>query len=272
MARGNNGQPVFLDEVDYQGFLTALRLTRARYPCQLYAYVLMPNHVHLLVEVGATPTGKLMQGLLTGYVRTFNRRHNRRGHLFQGRYKAILCDRDSYLLELVRYIHLNPVRAGLVTQPAAWTWSGHREYLGQDHRGLIDPGPVMEELGSARRYEAFVREGARGAYRPEWHPGEQAPFLGRPAFVKRLQQARAPEPRARPRSLEWWCQAVATPAGLSVEALRARGRTGRLVAARDRFIQRAVWEGGHRAGTVAAFLGCHPSNITRALQKGGAAG
>ena len=59
MARGNNGQPVFLDEVDYQGFLTALRLTRARYPCQLYAYVLMPNHVHLLVEVAATPTGKL---------------------------------------------------------------------------------------------------------------------------------------------------------------------------------------------------------------------
>lgn len=134
MARGNNGQPTFLDQTDYDGFLTALQTTRGRYPFRLYAYVLMPNHVHLLVEVGATPTGKLMQALFTAYVRAFNRRHRRRGHLFQGRYKAIVCDRDSYLLELVRYIHLNPVRAGLVQRPGEWpgvgmvsTWAGTGE-------------------------------------------------------------------------------------------------------------------------------------------------
>lgn len=80
----------------------------------------MPNHFHLLLEVQETPTGQLMQALLTGYARRFNRVHRRRGYVFQGRYKVILCERARYLLALVRYIHLNPVRAGLVERPRDW--------------------------------------------------------------------------------------------------------------------------------------------------------
>ena len=97
--------------------LEQLREVRRRYPFYLYAYVLMPNHFHLLLEVMEWPTARIMQSLLTGYVRRFNRKHLRKGHLFQGRYKAIVCDRDSYLLELVRYIHLNSVRAKMVKRP-----------------------------------------------------------------------------------------------------------------------------------------------------------
>ncbi len=267
MVRGNNGQPTFLDQTDYDGFLKALRTTRGRYPFRLYAYALMPNHVHLLVEVGATPTGKLMQALLTAYVRAFNRRHRRRGHLFQGRYKAIVCDRDSYLLELVRYIHLNPVRAGLVQRPSEWAWSGHGEYLGRHRRGLLDPGPVMEQLESPVRYEAFVREGRSGGYRAEWHPGESAPFLGTTAFVKQVLKEPGPLEPSRRRPLPVLWREAAKRAGVSPEALRHGGRTRRVVEARDRFIQQAVWEAGIRASAVAAFLGCHPSNITRALHK-----
>jgi REP element-mobilizing transposase RayT len=176
MARGNDGQKIFLGQNDCQAFLEALGVVRKRYPFYLYAYVLMSNHFHLLLEVQRSPTARILQSLLTGYVRRFNRSHRHKGHLFQGRYQAIVCDRESYLLELVRYIHLNPVRAGMVKRLGEWPWSGHGEYLGKDKRGLIDAGPVMEELRTAARYEAFVREGARESYRAEWHPGDHAHF------------------------------------------------------------------------------------------------
>lgn len=86
-----------------------------RHSLALYAYVLMPNHFHLLLEVGRAPLSKAMQALLYRYTRRYNQRYRKIGHLFQGRYKAILCDRDSYLMELIRYLHLNPVRAGMVS-------------------------------------------------------------------------------------------------------------------------------------------------------------
>ena len=128
MARGNDGRKVFLKDSDYQAFLEGLALARKRYPFYLYAYVLMSNHFHLLLEVQQASTARVLQSLLTGYARRFNQTYRRHGHLFQGRYKAIVCDRDSYLLELVRYIHLNPVRAKMVQRPGDWPWSGHGEY------------------------------------------------------------------------------------------------------------------------------------------------
>jgi len=117
----------------------------------------MSNHFHLLLEVQQSPTGRVLQSLLTGYARRFNRAHRHRGHLFQGRYKAIVCDRESYLLELVRYIHLNPVRVKVVKRPGDWRWSGRGEYLGNENRGLIDAGPVragsFRAVGEARMIE-----------------------------------------------------------------------------------------------------------------------
>ncbi len=267
MARGNNGQAVFLTPADYEAFLAALQTTRERYPFSLYAYVLMPNHFHLLLEVELAPTGRVMQALLTGYARRFNRVHHRRGHVFQGRYKAIVCERERYLSALVRYIHLNPVRAGLVKRPRDWQWSGHGEYLGTVKRGLIDPGPVRGQLPTSARYEAFVREGIKGRYRAEWHPGESAPFLGTEQFVKRIVKRWEPAVVRRPPPLAVLWKEAAGQAGLSPEALRYGGRSAQLVAARDNFIRRTVLEAGYRAATVARFVGCHASNISRALRK-----
>jgi putative transposase len=267
MARGNNGQPIFLKPADYESFLKVLHGVRQRYPFYLYAYVLMPNHFHLLLEVGEAPTGRLMQSLLTAYVHEFNRRHRRRGHLFQGRYKAIACERESYLLELVRYIHLNPVRARLVRRPSEWRWSGHSEYLRREERGLIDSGPVMEEFGTPARYEAFVREGTREGYRAEWHPGDMAPFLGPQGFVKRVAKDSQPHSSGKRTPMEALLKRVTAKTGLSVEVLRRRGRSAAVVQVRDGFMWRAVMEEGYRAAEVAAFLGCDPSNVSRALQK-----
>lgn len=207
-----------------------------------------------------------MQSLLTGYVRGFNREHRRRGHLFQGRYKAIVCDREGYLLELVRYIHLNPVRAGLVKRPFEWKWSGHGEYLKQENRGLIDCGPVMEEFRTVGRYEAFIREGIGEGYRAEWNPGESTPVLGTEEFVRKVVGKRKSEVSHRPVSKEDLLNEVAKESGLALGALKTRGRSAALVKARRRFIQRAILEQGYKASDVAGFLGFDAFTISRVLK------
>jgi putative transposase len=267
LARGNDGQKIFLSQSDYQAFIEALRTVRQRYPFSLYAYVLMSNHFHLLLEVHRFPTARILQSLLTGYVRRFNKIHHRRGHLFEGRYKAIVCDRDSYLLELVRYIHLNPVRAAMVKRPSEWQWSGHGEYLGKEKRGLIDSGPVMGELRTASRYEAFIRDGAKVNYRAEWHPGDGAPFLGPERFVKKIAKETISPPVSRRASLKSLLKNVAAKSGFSGDVLLRKGRRASVVNARDQFIREAVLKQGYLASQVADFLACHPSNVSRALQK-----
>jgi hypothetical protein len=219
------------------------------------------------MEVQRPPTARILQSLLTGYVRRFNKTHRRRGHLFEGRYKAIMCERESYLLELVRYIHLNAVRAGMVERPGEWPWSGHGEYLGKEKRGLIDPGPVLGELNTAARYEAFIREGVKESYRAEWHPGERAPFLGPEQFKKKIAKEQPLPPVSRRTPLKELLKRDAANSGMEPETIERKGRTAKTVETRDRFICQAVLEQGYLAAEVARFLGCHPSNISRALQK-----
>jgi putative transposase len=117
IARGNNRQEIFHDDEDRRAYLERLGLYLGEGGVTIYCFCLMSNHVHLLVEVGERSLSQVMQRLLTWHARHHSVKYKRVGHLFQGRYKAILCDKDAYLLELVRYIHLNPVRAGLVTDP-----------------------------------------------------------------------------------------------------------------------------------------------------------
>ena len=114
IVRGNQRQKTFFKDSDYAVYLEKLGRYRLKYNVTIYAYCLMPNHVHLLLECGLTPLAKFMQGVQQTYTQYFNRSHRKVGHLFQGRYRAILCQKDAYLLELVRYIHLNPVRSKLV--------------------------------------------------------------------------------------------------------------------------------------------------------------
>jgi putative transposase len=131
IARGNQRQDIFLDDTDLQTYLTYLSENKLKFSLHLYAYALMKNHLHLLLEVNEVALSQAMQILQFRYTRYFNKRYKKVGHLFQGRYKAILCDKDRYLLELVRYIHLNPVRAGVVESPENYPWTGHLEYLGR---------------------------------------------------------------------------------------------------------------------------------------------
>lgn len=117
ITRGNNRGQIFNSEADYKKFLSLLAVQKQRLPFFLYAFCLMTNHVHLLIERQADTIGRIMHRVLTGYSRYYNRRYRRVGHLLEGRHKSILCQSDRYLSELVRYIHLNPVRANMVAVP-----------------------------------------------------------------------------------------------------------------------------------------------------------
>ena len=191
MLRGNGGQAIFSDDADRRRFCDLVADGVERFGHRIHAYCLMPNHVHLAIRVGQMPASRVVQNLAFRYARVFNRRVGRDGHLFQGRFRSILVDGNSYLLELVRYIHLNPVRAGLVPDPSAWAWSGHRTYLGKDRTVWLDSALVLAMFDdhdvrrARRRYAGFVREGLGEPHREEMHFGEgDTRVLGDPAFVQ----------------------------------------------------------------------------------------
>lgn len=148
IQRGNNRQVCFRDEQDYQHYLNDLREAANKNDCRVHAYVLMPNHVHLLVspmaEHGVT---HLMQDVGRKYVRYVNHRYQRTGTLWEGRYKSSLIDSDAYLLACMRYIELNPVRAGLEHQPSDYPWSSYAANAHGKMDALLTPHPLMVHLG-----------------------------------------------------------------------------------------------------------------------------
>lgn len=130
ITRGNDRQDIFHSAEDHQKFLSLVAVQKGKMAFYLYAYCLMTNHIHLLIERQTETLGAIMQRVLTGYSAYYNRRYHHIGHVFQGRHKAILCQSDTYLSRLVRYIHLNPVRAGMVTAAEEHPFSSLRAYLG----------------------------------------------------------------------------------------------------------------------------------------------
>ena len=150
------------------------------------------NHVHLAVQVGNIPLSRVMQNVSFRYTRHINRRKKQVGHLFQGRYKALLIDADNYLLELVRYIHNNPVRAGMVKLPEQYTWSSHSGYLGNVHISWLTTDWVLSQFGKEKRraievYQDFIRAGIDEGHRKEFHQGTtEGHILGEDRFVEEV--------------------------------------------------------------------------------------
>lgn len=179
MARGIERRRIFADNADRVAFIQRLAEGLKTHQIKCYAWTLMPNHIHLLLSPTTRPLTPFLHSLLTGYAVHFNRRHKRAGHLFQNRYRSILCQKERYFLELIRYIHLNPVRAGLVADSKAlnrYAWSGHAALAGNRSR---EWQAVLEVLccfdrteGRARRkYVEFIREGETQKVREELEGG-----------------------------------------------------------------------------------------------------
>lgn len=174
MGRGIERRAIFLDDVDREDFLSRLERLVEKKALVVYAWALMPNHFHLLVRSTLTPLSRAMRSLMTGYAGYFNRKHERVGHLFQNRFKSVLCEEETYLLELVRYIHLNPVRAGIENSLDSLERSsatGHSVLLKKVDRPWQDRNEVL------RRFSR-TEEKARKAYRSFMEDGLGKPVPG----------------------------------------------------------------------------------------------
>jgi len=260
-ARGNARQDIFLDDEDRRRFLGVLERVVARFHLVLHAYCMMSNHFHLLVETPEANLSNAVRQLNGVYTQAFNRRHERVGHVLQGRFKAIVVERDSYLLELARYVVLNPVRARLTRKPDTYAWSSYRATA-----GLTSVPPYLsvdwllsqfgrQRAAAERKYRAFVAEGI-GQEAP-WEQVRGQVLLGRETFVEGLQshlqdkQALTEIPRA---------QRFAARPTLS-QQFPARLRANR--AQRDAVIRRAYLEHGYSLSEIGRAARMHYSTISR---------
>ena len=268
IVRGNQRRQTFRCDEDYKAYLDRLEKYRAKFQVRIYAYCLMPNHVHVLLETGPMPLGKFMQGLQQSYTQYFNRRYRKVGHLFQGRYQAIICNKDKYLLALIRYIHLNPVRAGLAKRPEGYAHSGHRSYLIHGTAKIIESKPILKLLGGNRRYERFVLDGMSEEHNEAYYDVEDQRFLGDETFgeeisreVGETKQRKAKEP------IEEVFRKIARRAQVAPEVLRGTDRRWELTKKRAEAVALLVREHGYRVGEVAAYLGRDQAHISTMLSR-----
>jgi len=264
-SRGNAKKAVFKDDPDRETFLSILDRVNKRYHWVCHAYCLMKNHYHLLIE---TPDGNVSVGMrqLNGvYTQAFNRRHRRAGHLFQGRYKAILIQKDSHLPEVSRYIVLNPVRAGGVERPGDWPWSSYRAMGGRKrpHRCLSTEWILKQFSGdrgkAQKEYRKFVLGGiGKGSI---WAGVKGQVFLGGVAFVEGLidhlgKHKDIPEIPKNQR----FVNRPELGKIFTERVLRDRGR-------RDQKVEEAVERHGYSQREVADFLGLHFTSVSRIMNQ-----
>lgn len=271
IVRGNQRQKIFRDDRDRLYYLERVEHYRQRYRFKIYAYVLMANHVHLLLETGTTPLSKILQGIQFTYTQYYNRRYRTVGHLFQGRYKAILCDRDAYLLELVRYIHLNPARLKNPANLATYRWSSHPAYLGSKGPVAVETKLVLSQLGTSAKqaskaYREFIDDGRGLGHEARYYETVDQRFLGDETFIERVVE-RAPQVEIRPEGrkvrFEKLLEAVATVHDCGGKELIAAGRQRALSRPRAQLAYLAREWGAMKATEIARWLHRDPSMVSR---------
>jgi len=274
ITRGNQRQKIFKDPADYQRFLQVLAIYKARYVFHLYAYVLMGNHVHLLIETTETPLSKILQGVNQSYTLYFNRKYKTVGHLFQGRYKAILCDREAYLLGLLKYIHTNPVRARIAETLGVYRWSSHPAYTGRNNPlGLVDTDQVLrmfsENKARARRqYKAFMNDTAT-LRKEEVYATIDQRLQGDDEFVYRVLTAHDFEIKKERTKKEYSLQAIGmtveTLYQVTLDQLRSSGKERQIMRAR-RVYTLAAKEYGYKGKEIASYLEKDPASVSGYLR------
>ncbi len=259
-SRGNGREAIYLSDDDREQWLNVFGEVCRRFNWICHAYCLMGNHYHLLVE---TPEGNLSQGMrqLNGvYTQRFNRLHGRVGHVFQGRYKAILVDKDSYLLELARYVVLNPARAGMVRSAKDWPWSSYRGTA-----GFVATYPWLQtdwllstfahrRKVAIERYRRFVVEG-KGHPSP-WTQLKNQVFLGDEKFVEKMQTLLDPD-----------ASLVEVPLNQQRKPCRAIADYERESCSRDEAIFLAYQSGGYKMVELADYFGLHYSSVSKIVRR-----
>jgi putative transposase len=300
MARGIEGTKIFRNQKDRQDFLSRFEDLAQEKAWVIYAWALMPNHFHLLVQTARNSLSDNMRKLMTGYVVNFNRRHKRYGHLFQNRYKSIVCEEEPYLLELTRYIHLNPLRSGIVkdfAQLGEYPWAGHSALMGKVKREWQDTERILSFFGQktskARAgYERFVAEGNLMGRRPDLAGGglirsaggwfqvvslrrhdikmtSDDRILGSGEFIEEVlsqaDQQLKETLRLNTAKIELvdLASLVSRIEGVDWGLVRSGSRVRKVVQVRRVFCQLSVKKLGYTGAEVARYLGATTSSITR---------
>ncbi len=270
LTRGNNKQPIFVDDKDRITFLNKLGSYKQELGFNLYAYILMINHIHLLIETSEVPLSKIMQCLLTSFTQYFNRRHKRVGHLFQGRYKAILCDKNSYLLELVRYIHLNPIRAKLVDDLRKYKWSSHPIFIGETETSFVKSDFILEIIGGINSYRTFINEGLGQGHREDLYQLKEQRILGDEIFVSKVTEKESLMDANTKKiniTLDKLLHQIAQIHDVPAVEIAGRSRSYKASHARGTLIYTAVHYGGYRNQELQKFLKRDFPYITYWLKK-----
>ena len=293
IVRGIERRDIFLDDQDRQSFIDRFSTLLHKTNTECLAWALMTNHFHLLLYPRQVKLAIFMRRLLTGHAVTFNQRHRRAGHLFQNRYKSIVCEEEPYLLELVRYIHLNPLRAGLVKgmpELDHYPWSGHAALMGNSAFVGQQTEEVLARFGrrqkdSRQKYRTFVQDGIAQGKRGELVGGglqrslkgagiaEEEFFdervLGSGDFVENLRQEqelakRLPVATTLPEMIKQ----VAAVFGIKPEALSQRNRSKQIADARSVLCYFMVREIGHNGAEIARALRISRAGVSMAARRG----
>ncbi|GBE05854.1 chromosomal replication initiation protein [bacterium BMS3Abin10] len=240
-SRGNEKKPIYRKDGDCRKFLKILSELPARYQVVIHGYVLMENHYHLLIETPKGNITRVMHYLNTAYTVYFNKKHQRVGHLFQGRYKGLLIEKERYLLSVSRYIHLNPVRALIVKRPEEYKWSSYLDYIGRSikEKWLTSEWILGQystrEAQAKNLYKIFIEEGLTAAEDDPFNHVKAGPVIGNEDFIEKIKKKldlkehrEIPESRrlARDISCKRVIEEVAKRLRLSEQEIRSVGKRG----------------------------------------------
>jgi REP element-mobilizing transposase RayT len=249
VSRGNGGMEVFLTEEDKQCFVEHLRTIKRRYPFELFAYCVMPNHVHLLVRIGQYPLPVIAQHLFSTCAQAYNRSHDSKGHVFQGRYFSKSVTTDSQFLAVLRYIHRNPVRAGLAKCCSEWSCSSASEYVGRSKENIADKNFALSMFSrdpviARRMYCEFVDEvSEKDDLRPDYND-QSGQSLECPGSKSHLHHVS---------SLEELARKIAAQSGVNLELMRGPSRMQSMVEARRQLVKLAA-RNGHSWAAIGRFI------------------
>jgi len=260
-ARGNARQSIFSDDEDRHAFLETLAKTISRHRWICHAYCLMGNHYHLLIETPFPNLSKGMRQLNGVYTQAFNRRHKRVGHVLQGRFKAVIVEKDSHLKELCRYVVLNPVRAKIVGHPAKWEWSNYRATVGEANKtDWLFTDWMLSQFGSQRKraikaYSEFVGEGMKNKATP-WDGMKNPVVLGTEAFVRKI-MAKVPQSSGL----------LEIPKSQRTNATKPLAEILRDAGGDEAAMKDAYDTGQYTMKEIGKFFGVHYATVSRALRK-----
>ncbi len=285
-VRGNNKQRIFNDEHDYLAYLDRIERYHKRYDFVLYVYVLMPNHVHFLLETWQVPLSKIMQGLQQSYTMYFHKKHKTVGHLFQGRYNAILIQKEAYLFELLRYIHLNPVRKKIVKYPEDYPWNSHRNYIGLANQHFVNKEFILKmfsenDAAAVKLYSQFMQEDFGEGHQDKYYQVIDQRILGDREFVeeiKKITEEKGEDKKIKDRefkkfpltktiSLPEILNVVSEITSISSISITGCSRDRYVAYGRALFVFAAARYAGVKHNVIAEFLNKDASSITCMIRK-----